>query len=239
MVSAVVHGALLAAALFHSPARADPPVDEPVSVTIVSPPEIVAPPSEVEPPPPPPKPVASRPVTAVPVPPAPAAPAPQAPAVEEVPEKVEESAEGLPAAGLTEGGEGPAVAVGVPGGRGTGTGSSAAPPPRPAAVPALDSRARQGLLQRFLNEAIRPRIADHFRYPREAQELELEGAVLLKVKIDPRGRVVDVSLIGQCPHALLCEDAVRTVRAASPFPPPPTELAGLIQVEVPMNYGLR
>ena len=76
----------------------------------------------------------------------------------------------------------PAAARGVPGGRGAGRRRQREPAP--------------ALADRYLDELLRTRISDHFRYPEEASELELTGRVVVQVTIDRNGRLLAARLAG-------------------------------------------
>ena len=109
------------------------------------------------------------------------------------------------------------------------------PPPPP---PSLTREQRQSLTSSYLQELFRSRIAAHFQYPREAEDLGLEGLVTLRVSIDRSGQLLGMRVQGPCPHTMLCDAALRTVRESVPFPPPPAELGGSIAVDVPFQYRL-
>lgn len=260
-LSLVVHGALAAGAatLATSPAA---PIDEPIDVALLSdppPPEVLVP---DEPPTststsdtvaaPQPRPVtmaarpAPTPARSKAVEPAPPAVAPEAPtAVEAAPPEQSATDDDAPksdepvlvasagvsnmAGGGTGTGPGGGVA-GMPGGRGRADGSDGAGRP-------LTNRERRALLDSYL-KLIDPRIRQHFRYPREAEALELEGDVKIVLAVDRRGQLLRAQTTGRCPHAMLCEDAARTVRASVPFPPPPPELGAVVEVELPLTYRL-
>ena len=118
------------------------------------------------------------------------------------------------------------VAGGVVGGQVGGT----PPPPDPSQ--------RRSLLERYLRELFRSRIAARFRYPPEAEREGIEGVVVMRVAIDGSGKLIELRLVGSCEHAVLCEAASRTLLASAPFPPPPAELGGAIAVDVPLAYRL-
>jgi protein TonB len=118
---------------------------------------------------------------------------------------------------------------GTPNGLAGGTG---APAPGPTEAE------RQSLLQRYLRELFRTRIAARFRYPPEAERDGIEGLVVMRVAIDATGRLTGLRLVGACAHQVLCEAASRTLLASAPFPPPPAELGGSIAVDVPLAYRL-
>ncbi len=145
-----------------------------------------------------------------------------------------------PAAPDRTAGDGPTVLVatastGLTGStRGTTTGSGHAEPRGHAAYP--DNAQRSALVGRY-RDVLRNRIRDGFRYPAEARELELVGQVVVQVTVDRVGRVLLARLRGSCPHPILCDDALRTIRAAAPFSPVPAELGQSVQIEVPLNYA--
>ena len=60
--------------------------------------------------------------------------------------------------------------------------------------------------------------------------------MVVQVTIDQGGRLVGVRLSGGCPHGVLCEDGLRTIRASAPFPPLPADLGERLQIDVPLNY---
>jgi len=237
-VSVVFHGALVAGALA-LPARAA--VDEvPLVVDIVAPVIAEPPPVAAAPPREPPRPVKlarttqARPTLTSMAP----VSAPQAPAAEEPPPEASAAAAPeandeagdllLPAgpAGKGNGAAGPGSPDGVPGGRHGADG-----PPAPPS----DAQ-RKTLADGYLADMLRTRIQQNFRYPDAARELELTGQVVVQVTIDRHGRLVAARLAGRCPHALLCEDGLRTLRASAPFPPLPSGLGESVRVDVPLKY---
>ncbi|HEY0715549.1 MAG TPA: TonB family protein [Polyangia bacterium] len=116
------------------------------------------------------------------------------------------------------------------GGPATSTGTGSAPALSPEAVKALQDR--------YIQEILRTRIAARLVYPIEAERMGAEGTVVVRVRVSSAGVVIHAAVMGACPHDVLCEDALRTVRAASPFPPPPPALGSLIDVSVPVAYRL-
>jgi protein TonB len=134
------------------------------------------------------------------------------------------------------GSEGGSGGSGMLGGLAGGNpGGGVLPPPPP---PTLTREQRQQLTSRYLQELFRSRIASRFHYPAEAEELGLEGLVTLRVSIDSDGQLLGIRVQGACPHAMLCDAALRTVRESVPFPPPPAELGGGFAVDVPFQYRL-
>jgi periplasmic protein TonB len=234
-VSIGVHAALFVAAVA-APARAllD---DAPVTVEIV---EVVPPPAIAPAEPPPPKPEVARPVVLkrvrpVEAPlPAPAAPPPpqELPAAEPSPPVAS-----APTTETTQDPHAVLVATAPPGAGISGGGPGVAGGRAPAGV--TSEGQRRALADRYLTELVRTRIRDHFHYPEAASELELTGRVVVQVTIDRNGRLLAARLAGRCPHPLLCEDGLRTVRASAPFPALPADLGDSLRLEIPLNYDLK
>ncbi len=153
-------------------------------------------------------------------------PPPEAPAAA-VPEAGNETGDlPLPAGPAGKGtGTAPGSPNGVPGGHG------AVMPPAPPT-----EAQRKSLVDGYLADMFRTRIQQNFRYPDAARELELTGQVVVQVTVDRQGRLVAARLAGRCPHALLCEDGLRTLRASAPFPPLPPGLGDSVRIEVPLKY---
>lgn len=145
------------------------------------------------------------------------------------------STEAAPEAVAGSGGSG--VPGGMTGGSLGGAGGLMMPPPPPP-PPSLTREQRQSLTSSYLQELFRSRIAARFQYPPEAEHLGLEGIVTLRVSIGHGGQLLGMRVQGPCPHPMLCDAALRTVRESVPFPPPPAELGGSIAVDVPFQYRL-
>ncbi len=240
MISALLHGGLVIGALA---LRRPAPPPEPPAIAIdlvepVAPPE-VPPPPETPPPPAPFVRAALRIAQAKPAPAPAPAPTPTPAAALTAPETPPDPtpdptpvtvAAGPPAASITTGGVvgAPAGPVGAPGGTGHG--------PALVAPPLTEAQRRQAI-DRYLQEILRTRIRDAFRYPAAARELELSGAVVVRATLDRSGRLLGVRLNCRCPHGILCDDALRTIRAAAPFPPLPAELGETLPIDVPLTYA--
>jgi protein TonB len=186
----------------------------------------------------------TRPVASAPAQPAPPEPVPredappepslaspataEAPEVAQKPEAAPVLAAVAPGAVGASRGHGPfghpgGSELGVGMGRGTGSG-------------AASGVNRQALTDGYLKELFRSRIRMH--YPEAARELELSGTVTVEVTVARNGRLVRAQLTRRCPHAILCEDALATIRAAAPFPPLPAELGDAARIEVPLAYAI-
>ncbi len=186
-----------------------------------------------------PAPVLPRPVPSpVASPVAPPEPA-EAEVAENAPEEAPEGASEPASEAVASGGEGAIGGSGMLGGvAGAGLGSLGLPTLPPPPPPPLPREKRQALLGRYLQELFRLRIAARFHYPSEAEELGLQGQVTVRVSLDDSGRLLGLRVQGACPHPVLCDAALNTVRESVPFPPPPAELGSRFDVDVPFQYRL-
>jgi protein TonB len=191
-------------------------------------PDVSAPPRTVRTPSPKRTVMVEREVAATPDPAPTEAPAPEeAPAPAPTAEQSSEPGPAVPTASAPLAGAKPGPIGTALSGAGTGTG------PAQLAAP-ISGAQRRAMMDRYLKELFRTRIRT--RYPEEARELELSGNVVVQVTVDRGGRLVGARLNGSCPHALLCQDALQTVRAAAPFPPLPRDLGDSLQIDVPIKY---
>jgi periplasmic protein TonB len=233
--SVAVHAVLVAAAVL-VPAYVPLRDAQEITIDVV---DVVAPPEPEAAPPPPPAPrhvvvKRSAPVETAPADPAPAAtPTPAeeptsetAPVVAAESEKTAGDGPPLLVAAIPRAATGGGVPGGVVGGMGRG----------PAPLSAAD---RTSMMGRYRNDLLRGRVRDVFRYPPEAKELELEGQVVVQVTVDKTGRLRGARLAGRCPHPILCDDALRTIRAAAPFSPLPAGLGDSLELELPLNYNFQ
>ncbi|MFP2907089.1 TonB family protein [Pyxidicoccus sp. 3LFB2] len=130
------------------------------------------------------------------------------------------------------------VAGGVVGGLVRGVlGSSnpgllAAPPPRHS--PEQLSTWREAYFETMFRDRF-----ENVRYPHQAAMAGIEGKLVVRISVGARGQILGLEVLGYCPHYVLCDAAMKAVRDAAPFPPPPPELGGRVTVELPFNYHLR
>lgn len=80
---------------------------------------------------------------------------------------------------------------------------------------------------------------ENVRYPHQAAMAGIEGRFSLRITVGARGQLLELSVVGSCPHYVLCDAAQAAVRQAAPFPPPPAALGPRVTVELPFNYHLR
>lgn len=104
--------------------------------------------------------------------------------------------------------------------------------------PDLTPEEREAWVARYLEALIRSRFM-HVRYPHQAAAAGITGQVVLRVSIGARGQLLNLELLGRCPHPVLCDAAKETVINARPFPPPPPELGSPFLLELPFRYHLR
>jgi protein TonB len=109
---------------------------------------------------------------------------------------------------------------------------SSMPPPPP-----LTPEEREAWVERYMETLIRARFM-RVRYPHLASAAGIKGEVMLRVSINAQGRLLELEQIGRCPHPVLCDSALETVRNAEPFPPPPPELGTPFILELPFRYRL-
>ena len=84
------------------------------------------------------------------------------------------------------------------------------------------------------------RLKQYRRYPRQAERSHQQGVVWLRFAVDRQGRVADSQIQQVSGHRLLDQEALATLRRASPLPPPPPELPGdPVMVQLPVRFFLR
>jgi TonB family protein len=139
-----------------------------------------------------------------------------------------------------EGGVEGGVAGGVVGGvlGGSMEGVTPPPPPPPPPKPTISDAERKRLLREYLQDRVQPKLQKHFSYPREAELNDQEGTVMLQLTIAGDGTLVSAKVSGSCPAPPLCQAALASARAASPFPDPPPILGGQVSVIVRQQYIL-
>src|SRR5688572_13166507 len=121
---------------------------------------------------------------------------------------------GVSGTGVSGTGTGPGTGSGVRTGSGAGAGAGA-------------GAGREGIA----GEVVRDQIESVVRYPRLAREMQIEGTVTVRFRIDSRGGVSDIRILTPV-HDLLDAEAVRAVKAAAPLASPPG------WVRVPVRFGL-
>lgn len=88
--------------------------------------------------------------------------------------------------------------------------------------------------------AIRTSVLTRRRYPRTARRLGLEGVAIVRIELLPDGSLAGVPRLKQSSgHEVLDAEALRMIRAAAPFAPPPGRLDGARSAfTVPIRFDL-
>ncbi len=75
-------------------------------------------------------------------------------------------------------------------------------------------------------------------YPLSARMAGYQGRVGLSFVVEPDGRVEEIKVILSSGYKILDRAAVETVKRASPFPPPPKELAPPLKLSLKVSFVL-
>ena len=86
---------------------------------------------------------------------------------------------------------------------------------------------------------VKKEIAAQLQYPRFARRKMFEGEVLLILKIDGQGNLIDSSIKQSSGYKVLDDEVIITAKRTSPFPKPPKELDNsTVQFEIPFIFKL-
>jgi protein TonB len=117
--------------------------------------------------------------------------------------------------------------------------SIAAPPASSLAAPQTSTAGAQSATVTWRGLLL-GRLQAYRRYPRRAQSAGQEGVVLVAFTVDRRGAVLGVRIVRGAGYPLLDDEALATVRRASPVPPPPNDVPGdPVEVVVPVDFYVR
>ncbi|PVM82224.1 energy transducer TonB [Caulobacter endophyticus] len=84
------------------------------------------------------------------------------------------------------------------------------------------------------------RLQVYKRYPRRAQSAGQEGVVHIAFTVDRGGKVLSARIAKGSGYPLLDDEALATVRRASPMPPPPGDVPGdPVEVLAPVEFFVR
>jgi protein TonB len=84
------------------------------------------------------------------------------------------------------------------------------------------------------------RVVDALDYPRRARLEQIEGTVLLEMRIDRRGRLTHCAVAESSGSTLLDRHAVRIARRAAPFDAVPSTFSEAdLSFELPLEFSLR
>lgn len=125
------------------------------------------------------------------------------------------------------------------------------PKPKPAPVvvakaapkPAQKKASAADVMQKKLKKAYRSNVLKltylNTQYPKRAMDFKQEGLVILKVKVNRAGKVIEVIEEKTSDHKLLNKAARRAVSKTAPYPEVPKDLAGEeIEFSLPFNFKL-
>lgn len=82
------------------------------------------------------------------------------------------------------------------------------------------------------------RIRQVRRYPQDALRRRLEGTVQMRFRMDRKGRVLDVNIVGSSGVRQLDQEALATIVRAQPLPEIPKGRPDLIVITVPIEFFL-
>jgi protein TonB len=109
------------------------------------------------------------------------------------------------------------------------------PPPEPPGPSQADlDSARKGYADRLARA-----IAAKKQYPRVAQMRGWQGEVLIDLKLDANGTVLETTILRSSGFEVLDKQALEMVKKAAPFPPPPEILkSNIFNIQVPVSFKL-
>lgn len=98
----------------------------------------------------------------------------------------------------------------------------------------------QQLAQRWQSRVL-GKLRRHQSYPAFALNNRIEGAVVVHIQIDARGKVLSVSIHKSSGHRVLDSEALTIVNRASPLPAPPAHLPqqGELRFNLPIRFNLK
>jgi protein TonB len=77
------------------------------------------------------------------------------------------------------------------------------------------------------------------RYPRQAYLLNQEGRVVVKLKINKLGKILDVSIVEKSTFKTLTDASLQTIKSINRFPPIPDELGTTeMTFKIPIEYKI-
>ncbi len=88
-------------------------------------------------------------------------------------------------------------------------------------------------------DMLRLKIESRKKYPASAQKKQVEGRVVVGFTLNPDGRVASVEIVQSSRHPDLDRAALNAVKAAGPFPRPPSNLFdGPLQMKITIMFEL-
>ncbi|MDG6896325.1 cell envelope integrity protein TolA [Volucribacter amazonae] len=88
------------------------------------------------------------------------------------------------------------------------------------------------------NALVRSHLERYLRYPQQALNKKWRGRTMVRITIDPNGKVLTVSLHQSSGRSEFDHEAIANVKRASPLPKPPAHLVSgqTLQFIVPINF---
>jgi TonB family protein len=110
-----------------------------------------------------------------------------------------------------------------------------APPEKTEDTISLDTKDK-----RYISyaKAIKRKLMQHWKYPREAKENLIEGKVLALFVLNRQGLLKDIRILQPSSHDILDGETVRAIRAAAPFPPFPGSVT-VTRLNIKANFAYR
>ena len=88
-------------------------------------------------------------------------------------------------------------------------------------------------------DMLRLKIESKKKYPPAAQKRQIEGRVVVGFTLNPDGGVASAEIVQSSRHTALDQAALKAVKAASPFPRPPSNLfEGPLQMKIAIVFEL-
>lgn len=83
-------------------------------------------------------------------------------------------------------------------------------------------------------------ISQHQYYPRKARKNRIQGSVIVKLLLDNKGSLINITILKSSHTPSLDEATVEMLKKASPYPQPPKELLkdNTLMVTLPIVYKL-
>jgi protein TonB len=97
-------------------------------------------------------------------------------------------------------------------------------PPAPAGVKSEGLSPIVARLQATWEKSMSKHLEHHKRYPQAARRLRLQGSVGVRFFLDRAGRVIRAEIAKSSGSPILDEEALATLKRASPLPAPPSEV---------------
>jgi protein TonB len=78
------------------------------------------------------------------------------------------------------------------------------------------------------------------KYPRQAYSLNQEGLVVVRMKLDKSGNILDLNILEEAPYPNLTKASLETIRNIQKFPPIPDELEMSEMIfRIPIEYKIQ